>query len=140
MTTLTTKNEELRANETTTCQARGHQYQAKNPHTYRAPVDVYEANDKFIVLADMPGTTSDDIEIIVDGNTLEITGQVTDRYAELGSISHQEYGIGEYHRQFRVGSGINTDEITANYSDGILKLNLPKHATVQPRKVQVMAD
>jgi len=139
--TTTTTSDELRTDiSNSCCQARGHQYPAKNPHTYRAPVDVYEANDRFIVLADMPGTTSDGIEITVDGNMLEMTGKVVDRYEQLGSLSRQEYGIGDFHRHFRIGSGIATDEITAHYSDGILKVNLPKQPLVQPRKVQVMED
>ena len=39
------------------CQAGECRTIAKHPHTYRAPVDVFEAEDRFIVLADMPGTT-----------------------------------------------------------------------------------
>ena len=83
----------------------------------------------------MPGTTPEDIEINVDGSTLEMTGAVTDRYDELGSISRQEYGLGDFHRHFRVGTGIATDQITATYSDGILTVNLPKHPAVEPRRV-----
>ena len=119
------------------CQAGECRTLAKHPHTFRAPVDVYEAEDRFIVLADMPGTTPEDIEINVDGSTLEMTGAVADRYGELGSISRQEYGLGDFHRHFRVGTGIATDQITASYSDGILTVNLPKHPVVEPRRVQV---
>ena len=118
-------------------QGRGQRHPAKNPQNYRAPVDVYEAKDRFIVLADMPGTTSDDIEIVIDGNMLEITGTVSDRYTTLGRAIHQEYGIGDYHRHFRIGSGIDAEEITATYRDGILHVNLPKQSVVQPRTVHV---
>ena len=118
-------------------QERGSMHPTKNPQSYRAPVDVYEAKDRFIVLADMPGTTSDDIEIVIDGNMLEITGTVSDRYTTLGRAIHQEYGIGDYHRHFRIGSGIDAEEITATYRDGILHVNLPKQSVVQPRTVHV---
>ena len=118
-------------------QERGHRHPAKNPQTYRAPVDVYEAKDRFIVLADMPGTTSEDIEIVIDGNMLEIASTVSDRYATLGRAIHQEYGIGDYHRHFRIGSGIDAEEITATYRDGILNVNLPKQTAVLPRTVHV---
>ena len=118
-------------------QGQGQRHPAKNPQNYRAPVDVYEAKDRFIVLADMPGTTSDDIEIVIDANMLEITGKVSDRYTTLGRAIHQEYGIGDYHRHFRIGSGINADEITATYRDGILNVNLPKQSSVQTRTVHV---
>ena len=140
MTTFTTNDELHTDNSTACCQARGNQYLAKNPHTYRAPVDVYEANDRFIVLADMPGTSPDGIEITVDGNMLEMTGTVVDRYDQLGTTSRQEYGLGDFHRHFRIGSGIATEDITATYRDGILTVSLPKQPTIQPRKVQVMED
>ena len=141
MNTYTSNTDTLHnAVPTACCQARGPRTLAKNPHTYRAPIDVYEAKDRFIVLADMPGVTPDDIEITVDGNTLEMTGRVTDRYEQLGSLSRQEYGLGDFHRHFRVGTGIATDQITATYSDGILKVDLPKQPTVQPRTVQVMEN
>ena len=119
------------------CQAGECRTTAKHPHTYRAPVDVYETEDRFIVIADMPGTTPEDIELNVDGSTLEMTGTVTDRYGELGSVSRQEYGLGDYHRHFRVGTGIATEQITATYSDGILTVNLPKQPVVEPRRIEI---
>lgn len=131
-------NDTLHARDERAFQDRGHQHPAKDPQSYRTPVDVYEANDRFIVLADMPGTASDSIEITVDGNSLEISGKVEDRYEQLGSVTHQEYGIGDYHRYFRIGSGIVADDITATYSEGILKMSLPKQNTVKTRTVQVV--
>ena len=133
-----TKNDTLHAQDERVYQERGHQHPAKDPQSYRTPVDVYEANDQFIVLADMPGTSPDSIEITVDGNSLEISGKVEDRYEQLGSVTHQEYGIGDYHRHFRIGSGIVADDITAIYSEGILKMSLPKQNTVKTRTVQVV--
>jgi HSP20 family protein len=138
MTTFTTNEELNTKTPAACCQARDNQCLAKNPHTYRAPVDVYEAKDRFIVLADMPGTSPDGIEITVDGNMLEMIGKVADRYEQLGSTSRQEYGIGDFHRHFRIGSGIVTEDISATYRDGILNVNLPKQPVVQPRKGQVM--
>ena len=116
---------------------RGHLYSTRDFQAFRAPVDVYESTDEYILLADMPGTTPDDIEIVIDGGTLEITGTVRDRYASLGRAISREYGVGDYHRHIRIGKGVNADGITAVYRDGILRLNLPRQAESIQRTIQV---
>lgn len=119
---------------------RGHLHPTKDPQAYRAPVDVYESTDEYILIADMPGTAPDDIEIVIDGTSLEITGTVQDRYATLGRAIRQEYGVGDYHRHIRIGKGVNADGITAVYREGILRVNLPRQAESTPRTVQVKED
>ena len=119
---------------------RGHLHPTKDPQAYRAPVDVYESTDEYILFADMPGTSPDDIEIVIDGSTLEITSTVRNRYATLGRAISREYGVGDYHRHIRMGKGVNADGITAVYRDGILRVNLPRHAESIRRMVQVNED
>ncbi len=112
----------------------------KRPQSYRAPVDVYETDAAFRVIADMPGACSDTIEISIEDNTLTIDAEVRDRYAALGSLRHQEYGVGDFHRSFRIGDGINADNISASYRDGILEVTLPKADVVKPRKIDIRTN
>ena len=112
----------------------------KRPQYYRAPVDVHENDELFTIVADMPGTTADGIEISVEDNTLEVRGKVENRYQDLGRILHQEYGIGDFHRRFRIGDGIDVSQITATCKDGILTVRLPKTASVQARTIEVRAE
>ena len=109
----------------------------KRPQNYRAPVDVYETDAEFRVIADMPGACSEGIAISVEDNTLTIDAEVRDRYSALGRLRHQEYGVGDYHRSFRIGDGIDADSITASYRDGILEVKLPKAEAVRPRKIDI---
>ena len=109
----------------------------KRPQNYRAPVDVYETDTEFRVIADMPGTCSEQIEISVEDNTLTIDAEVSDRYATLGDVRHQEYGVGDFHRSFRIGDGVNADGITATYCDGVLNVTLPKAEARKPRRIDI---
>ena len=59
---------------------------SKQPQYYRAPIDVHENEESFTIVADMPGSTADGIEISVEDNSLEITGKVQDRYSDLGRV------------------------------------------------------
>jgi HSP20 family protein len=98
---------------------------------------VYETESAFCVIADMPGTRSDNIAISVESNMLTIDAKVRDRYAAMGTLRHQEYGVGDYHRSFRIGDGVNAEAITATYSNGVLEVNLPKAEAVVPRKIDI---
>jgi len=113
---------------------------SKQPQYYRAPIDVHENEESFTIVADMPGSTADGIEISVEDNSLEITGKVQDRYSDLGRVLHQEYGIGDSHRRFRIGDGIDVARIEATCKNGILTVRLPKSATVQARTIEVRAE
>ena len=110
---------------------------AKRPQSYRAPVDVYETEERYLVVADMPGVTLDGIDISVEDNTLTIDATVEDRYVDLGRVRHQEYGIADFHRSFRIGSGINAEAITADYKDGVLQVTLPKMVPAKARRIEV---
>jgi HSP20 family protein len=110
---------------------------AKRPQNYRAPVDVYETKKDFRVTADMPGTCSEQIEISADDNMLFIDAEVSNRYDTLGTTRHQEYGVGDFHRSFRIGDGINADSITATYRDGVLSVSLSKAEAIKPRKIDI---
>ena len=112
----------------------------KRPQYYRAPIDVHENDTQFTIVADMPGTTAEGIEISVEDNTLEVRGKVTNRYQDLGRVLHQEYGIGDFHRRFRIGDGIDASQINATCKDGILTVRLPKAASVQARTIEVSAE
>jgi len=109
----------------------------KRTQNYRAPVDVFETDAAFRVLADMPGTRSDSIKISVEDNMLTITAKVENRYDGLGRLNHQEYGVGDFHRSFRIGDGIDAESINAVYRDGVLKVTLPKAEAVKPRRIDI---
>lgn len=139
MNTNTTNYTECRGKmETLAPVHEGHQ--SKKPQCYRSPIDVHENDEMFTIVADMPGTTAEGIEISVEDNSLEITGKVQDRYADLGRILHKEYGIGDFHRRFRIGDGIDVARIDATCKNGILTVRLPKSASVQARTIEVRAE
>ena len=109
----------------------------KRPQSYRAPVDVLESSTDFKVIADMPGTDSEAITISLHDNTLTIDAAVADRLVGRGRVRRQEYGVGDFHRSFRVGGGIEADAIEATYEDGVLEVVLPKSAKASPRRIEV---
>jgi HSP20 family protein len=104
---------------------------------FRPNVDIYEAADELVVLADMPGTKADQIDIQFEEGSLTIHGRVPNRDEKRVGRMRQEYEVGDFFRTFRVSQHIDVPRIAADYENGVLLLHLPKVETVRPRKIQV---
>ncbi len=104
---------------------------------FKPDVDIYETDESLVVVADVPGTTSDDIEIDLRDNMLTITGGVdVAEHSDWESL-YTEYRTGHFARQFRLGQNIDQSEITAALDDGVLRLTLPKADSATPRKIEI---
>jgi HSP20 family molecular chaperone IbpA len=100
-------------------------------------VDIIEQAEELTIHADVPGVTADDIDIQFENGTLTIHGTVKPRQPEDVNDLSREYGIGDFHRVFEVSKTIDSERITAEVSDGVLTLHLPKVDAVKPRKINV---
>jgi HSP20 family protein len=109
----------------------------RSGHYYRPNVDILERSDELTVLADIPGATSDDIDIQFEDGQLSIFARVQPRQGEQTQYLVREYGIGDYYRSFRVSEAIDAAKINAEYADGVLVLHLPKAEALKPRKINV---
>lgn len=109
---------------------------------YVPQVDIYSAGDVITILADMPGVSEKDVEVVLDKDILTINGYISDPSVvmpENYELVHGEYGIGDYQRSFTVGDEIDRDGIEASLSHGVLRVTLPKAPEAQVRKIAVKA-
>lgn len=106
---------------------------------YRPNVDIIEKADELLVVADMPGTRPEDIDVNFENGVLTIHGRVRERQPRETNFLLREYGIGDFYRSFEVSESIDANNISAEYSDGVLTLHLPKVAAARPRKIAVKA-
>ncbi len=110
----------------------------RSGRVYRPNVDICESDDELTLFADMPGTSSDGIEINFENGTLAIHGKVEARQQGRESLL-REYGIGDFYRSFQVDESVASDRISAEYADGVLILHLPKVEAAKPRKIAVQS-
>jgi HSP20 family protein len=101
------------------------------------PVDIYETDEGFVILADMPGVGPDGLEVTAERDTLSIRGRV-DRPAE--EPDYQEYEFGEYRRTFTLTEDLEISAVTATLKDGVLRLQIPKSPRLQPKKIPVRTE
>lgn len=107
-------------------------------HTWSPAVDVFETEDAVILKAELPGLTTDDVDVEIDDNVLTVSGERTlkdavheDRYYRL------ERSYGKFSRSLTLPQGITADEVTASFTDGVLEVRVPKADEVKPRKVAI---
>ena len=99
-------------------------------------VDIYGTEKELVLMADMPGVQSDQVEVDLRDDILSILGKVHSESGPGESLL-TEYRTGNYFRTFRLTDDIDRNKITAALSDGVLKLTLPKAAKAVPRKIPI---
>jgi HSP20 family protein len=105
---------------------------------YYVPLtDIIETEKSLLVTMDMPGVKKGSIHVKLEDNVLEVDGQIDHSpYNGLNPV-YTEYNIGHFTRKFSVSNEIDTENIDANLSDGVLTLTLPKAPEAQPRQIKV---
>jgi HSP20 family protein len=105
---------------------------------YYVPLtDIIETEKSLLVYMDMPGVKKENINVKLEDNVLEVDGQIDHSpYDRLNPV-YTEYNVGHYTRKFNVSNEIDTGNIDANLTDGVLTLTLPKAPEAQPRHIKV---
>jgi HSP20 family protein len=100
-------------------------------------VDVYENEDEILVVADMPGARADSVAIKLEKEELFISAnRETDVDGQLLFGNRRDC---EYRRTFLVPRGIDAAKITAEMTQGVLQVHMPKSASIKPRTITVNA-
>jgi len=109
--------------------------------TYVPNVDIIEEQDRMLLIADVPGAAPEDIDISYERGLLTIHARVKPRQdPKKTNYLLREYGVGDFHRSFEIGEGIDASKIEAEMRCGVLTVHLPKAAELLPRKITVRAD
>jgi HSP20 family molecular chaperone IbpA len=109
-------------------------------NVYTPPLDIQETPDGLVIEADLPGVPPDQLEVRVEDNVLNIYGKVKWNVPEGARLTYEEVRPGDYFRSFILGDQVDTDKINADFSNGVLKLTLPKAAKARPRKIEVRSS
>ncbi|MBU5483235.1 Hsp20/alpha crystallin family protein [Clostridium sp. MSJ-11] len=89
-------------------------------------VDLKETDENYLVEADLPGTKREDIDIDFNNNSLVISAKRDESSEERKEdYVRRERHYGEFRRSFHIDN-VDEDKINASFSDGILKITLPK--------------
>jgi HSP20 family protein len=101
-------------------------------------VDIHQESDKFVVRADLPGVEPKDINVTAENGVLTVSGERKfERSAQQTGTSRLERVEGRFERRFTLPDNVQTDNIRARHSNGVLELTIPKAAAPEPKRVTV---
>lgn len=110
------------------------------PQRWTPAMDLMEADDHFVLRADLPGLSEQDVAIEVQDGTLTISGE---REAEH---ERQEQGwfriersFGRFSRSLALPEGVDPDGVTAEFDRGVLTVRIPKPEERKPRRIAIKA-
>jgi HSP20 family protein len=114
------------------------------PQQYWVPaLDAYETENAFIVKLDLPGVTSEQIDLGYERSTLTVRGT---RAAEIQApekgemkVFFAERATGSFQRSLRFPQFVDSEHISASLDNGVLTITVPKAASAQPRKIEIKA-
>lgn len=102
---------------------------------FTPPLDVRETEDEYLVMVDLPGVKSEDVTIEFSDQVLTITG--TRVAVETGQSQLVERPYGSFVRNLTLPQGVDSEQIKAEYHDGVLELHISKPAEVKPKKIAI---
>jgi HSP20 family protein len=103
----------------------------------RPRVDIFENRHGITLHADLPGVSTERLNLQVDKETLLISGETHIEAPQGIEPLYAEIRSRRYQRAFTLSAELDTDNISAELKDGVLKVNIPKRAEVLPRKISV---
>ena len=107
---------------------------------FTPPIDIFETDSGLVLLADLPGVTTETLELQVQDNKLTLFGRVAVLTPPEGQCIHQEYQVGHFLRSFILSDEVDHERITARLNHGVLEVVLPKLPKAEPRRIQVRID
>jgi len=103
-------------------------------------VDIEEHDDKYVVTADVPGFTKDNMNVEIENNILTISGKVDDRTetrdTERGFV-RRERRCGAFRRSFRLPEEVDPDKVKASFTNGVLQIEIPKTHHRPSRRIKI---
>ena len=101
------------------------------------PVDVIEDSTGITLYADLPGVPKDRLNVRVEGETLQIDAELVLAVPEGMEASHAEVQRTRFRRAFTLSRELDPDKVSAEFSQGVLRLRIPKAEHAQPRRIEV---
>jgi HSP20 family protein len=101
-------------------------------------MNVWGSEEGLKVTAELPGLSSDDLDISVVGQTLTVNGlRKRDEVPEDARYHRQERGFGKFSRSIQLPYIVDVKQVEATFKDGVLHIDLPRAEEDKPRKIAV---
>ena len=101
-------------------------------------MDLVETDEHFVLRADLPGLSEEDVSIELEDNVLTVAGERKAEHEEKKEgFYRMERSFGQFRRSLTLPEGVDADAIAATFDKGVLEVRIPKPEERKPRKVSI---
>jgi HSP20 family protein len=101
-------------------------------------MDLVETEDHFVLRADLPGVSEEDVKIEVDDRVLTVSGErKADHESRQEGFYRVERAFGSFSRSLTLPQGVDADAVAASFHQGVLEVRIPKPAQAKPRRIAI---
>jgi HSP20 family protein len=101
-------------------------------------MDLLESGDDFVLKADLPGVSEEDVSIELEDSTLTISGErKAEHQAEGEGYYRVERSTGSFSRSLTLPKGVDPEAVSARFDRGVLEVRIPKPAERKPRRISI---
>jgi HSP20 family protein len=101
-------------------------------------MDLAEADDSYVLKADLPGLTQDDIKIEFEDRTLTVSGErKAEHEVSKDGYVRVERAFGSFSRTLTLPQGVDPEAVTASFENGVLEVRVPKPEARKPRRIEI---
>src|SRR5213592_4258260 len=101
-------------------------------------MDLIETDDHFVLRADLPGLSEDDVNIEVEDNVLTVSGERKTEHESTKEGYHRvERAFGAFSRSLTLPEGVDADAVSASFDRDVLEISIPKPEQRKPRKISI---
>jgi HSP20 family protein len=101
-------------------------------------VELTEADNEYLLTAELPGVTKGDVEVSIDDGVLTLKGEKkTEKEEKRGKTHYRERRYGAFERAFTLPRNVEADKIKAEFKDGLIEVHLPKGEEAKGRKIEL---
>lgn len=101
-------------------------------------MDLVEADDHYVLRADLPGLSHDDVKIEVEDNVLTVSGERKAEHEQREEGYHRlERSYGSFSRSLTLPQGVDPEALQATFDRGVLEVRIPKPEERKPRRVAI---
>ena len=101
-------------------------------------MDLVESGDEFVLRADLPGMSEEDIQIELEDGALTVSGERKAEHETHEEGFHRvERSFGAFSRSLTLPKGVDADAVSARFDRGVLEIHIPKPEQRKPRRISI---
>ena len=106
--------------------------------SWHPSVDIFENKDSIVLEAELPGLSPENVDISIDNNVLTLHGERKFEKKDEGDNFHRvERSYGSFTRSFTLPPTVSSENVDANFENGVLRVQLSKKEEARPRRIEI---